>query len=327
MPGSGALSVMTSRFSRLSSSVRGRIGGRSMQGITLGAAIRALPRRAGDRSFWMEGAELGLSAVYDRIGGDGIDVIEQDWDTLIVLDACRYDLFEAHRPADWPAAIRVRSRASHTTGWYQTNFTEGPYLDTVLVTANPKAVQERGDAFHDVVKVYETDWDEKNGTVMPDAMARATIEAHERYPDKRILSHWIQPHYPFVGGDSLGYDFFGESIWHDLRRGHLDPATVYADYAATLDLAIPYVQEVLDAVDGRVVVTADHGNAFGERPWFYPFRLYGHPRGILHPSIVDVPWAVIDCGPRRRITEGEARTVSAGDDDDVEARLASLGYL
>lgn len=299
----------------------------TIQGVGPGHALEQLSKRATDRSFYMEVGEFLLSLYYDRQPQTGIDVMAQDWDTLVILDACRYDLFEEKRPEEWPAALRVRSRAGHTTGFYRENFEDGPYLDTVLVTANPKAVQARGDAFHDVVKVYESDWDDVTGTVLPSTMARATIEAHERYPDKRIISHWIQPHYPFIGGDAEGYRFDGDPIWRDLRRGDLDPEAVYEDYAATLEMAIPHVQEVLDAVEGRVVLTSDHGNAFGERPRFYPFPLYGHPMGIDHSSIVDVPWSVVDCGPRRAITEGEARSVEAGDQDDVKDRLAQLGYV
>ena len=314
-------------LSRISEMVGEKADRISVQGISLADGLEALAERGTDRSFWMEVGEFGLRAYYDRRPRTGIDVIEQDWDTLIILDACRYDLFEEKRPDDWPAALSVRSRAGHTTGFYRENFTDGPYNDTVLVTANPKAVQTRGDAFHDVVKVYESDWDEAHGTVMPEAMARATIEAHDAYPDKRIISHWIQPHYPFIGGDSGGYSFNGDPIWRDLRRGDLAPEAVYRDYAATLEMTIPHVQAVLDAVEGRVVVTADHGNAFGERPRFYPFPLYGHPMGIDHASIVEVPWSVIDCGPRREIVESGSTVVDAGEDAAVKRRLASLGYV
>lgn len=318
---------MVSAFSRIRAAVQDRTDSVTVHGVPITHALNSLPNRAGDRAFWIAVAEHLLAEYYDRFPLVGIDVMEQDWDTLILLDACRYDLFEEERPDSWPAALRVQSRAGHTSGFYRENFTEGPYLDTVLVTSNPKSVKERGDAFHDVVKVYEREWDEERGTVMPDAMARATIEAHEKYPEKRIISHWLQPHYPFVGGDGGAYDFNNESIWSDVIRGNLAPEEVYEDYAATLKLAIPYVQEVLDAVEGRVVISADHGNAFGERPWFYPFPLYGHPPGIDHSSVVDVPWAVMDCGPRREITEGESRIVDAGNDDEVKERLASLGYV
>lgn len=313
--------------SRLRGIIRDRTDRLSIQGVSLTNAARALSERWTDRSFWMEAGEFALSTYYDRLSETGIDVMAQDWDTLVILDACRWDLFEERRPDDWSTSLRVRSRSSHTTGFYQENFTDGPYLDTVLVTANPKAVQERGDAFHDVVKVYETDWDDEYGTVLPDVMAKATIEAHERYPDKRILSHWIQPHYPFIGGDAEGYRFDGDPIWRDLRRGTLDPQKVADDYAATLEMAIPHVQDVIDAVEGRVVITSDHGNAFGERPWFYPFPLYGHPMGVEHPSIVDVPWSVNDCGPRREVVATEGQTVDAGEDEEIKDRLEKLGYV
>jgi len=69
--------------------------------------------------------------------------------------------------------------------------------------------------------------------------------------------------------------------------------------------------------DGRTVVTSDHGNNLGERMPLLPMRLYGHPTGIHHPALREVPWAVID---------GE----SVGDGDRQmtvdEEQLRSLGY-
>lgn len=160
-------------------------------------------------------------------------------------------------------------------------------------------------------------------------MAEQTIKAHDRFPEKRILSHWIQPHYPFIGSDEfIEYKFKEESVWQDLKRGVLEQSDedVYRAYRETLKLTLPYVSDVIDSIPGRVVVSSDHGNVFGVWKFPYPFKIYGHPRDVLIPELVDVPWVVFQNGDRRTITE-EARERGEIDRGDIDERLSDLGYL
>jgi hypothetical protein len=67
---------------------------------------------------------------------DGIDIFEQDWDNLLLLDVCRYDAFEELngivedlRP--------VTSRVSATPEFLRGNLRGRELHDTVYVTANP----------------------------------------------------------------------------------------------------------------------------------------------------------------------------------------------
>jgi hypothetical protein len=63
----------------------------------------------------------------------GLDVFEADWDTLLILDACRYDLFE--RVSDLPGkTTAVRSKGSATEEFLRANFDGKRLHDTVYVT-------------------------------------------------------------------------------------------------------------------------------------------------------------------------------------------------
>jgi hypothetical protein len=197
------------------------------------------------------------------------------------------------------------------------------------VTANPRTTILRADAFHDIVRVYEDDWDDDLGTVRPEVMAERTIATCERYPDKRVLAHWLQPHQPFLVGD-IGRGFEDESVWKELRRGGIDLERVVAAYEGSLELTLPEVERVVEAVTGRVVVSSDHGNLLGESPRFYPLPMYGHPRKVRHPALVEVPWVVFDGAERRAVTAASDRV--AGDDETageetVQDRLRDLGYV
>ncbi|MWV39293.1 hypothetical protein [Natrialba sp. INN-245] len=268
---------------------------------------------------------------------DGIDLLAEDWDTVLVLDACRFDMFEQQH--DLPGRLeRRRSRSSHTTEFLRANFDGRTATDTVYVTASPQLYRwsdEIDVEFHDVINVwFEAGWDETHGTVMPKTMAEYVREAVERYPKKRIVGHFLQPHYPFVGADDLNTTAFGNGenapdVWNALRTGDLDasPEEVWAAYRENLELVLPVVRSLLEEIEGRTVVTSDHGNMIGERGFPFPTREWGHPPGIYTDELIEVPWLVSENGPRRDVVSG---TIESADDriadEVVEDRLRQLGY-
>lgn len=269
----------------------------------------------------------------------GIDPFEEDWDNLLVLDACRYDMFE--RRANLPGRLeRVESRASTTVEFLRANVDGHDLRDTVYVTANPQLHQHRDSIearFGAVVDVWRADgWSDDHGTVLPETVTAAALRASEEYPNKRLVVHYMQPHYPFIGagarfagGDFTDPEASDENVWVQLLQGRLavDREGIWDLYDANLDRALPPVEEAMEGLGGRTVVTADHGNMVGERAFPIPFREWGHPRGVYTPELVDVPWLVYEDGPRREIraSASGARDESA-DDGVVAERLRDLGY-
>lgn len=265
-------------------------------------------------------------------------MMAREWDTLLVLDACRYDAFEEHH--DLPGELeRHYSVASNTAEWLSVSFVGRQFPDTVYVTATPKYIrQDLQECFHDVVPVWQTDWDEDLRTVPPDVMTDRVLAAHGEYPDKRVLAHYVQPHIPFIGetGQELPHEVVfaqtiirqgtdEQNIWEALETGKVDRGTVWRAYVENLELALPHVERALESIDGRTVVTADHGNAFGEH------GLYGHPPHRHVPELITVPWLVSEDGPRRETEPGEVRSQAAHyrdvTEDTVTDRLATLGYV
>ncbi len=280
---------------------------------------------------------------YRRLGTrdhnpDGVDVFEADWDNLVILDACRYDMFE--RRADLPGRLeRRRSRGSTTVEFLRANVAGRDLTDTVYVTANPQLYQHRESirpAFHEVVDVWREDgWNEEHGTVLPETVTDYAERAAERHPHKRLVVHYMQPHYPFVGSDT-GFDkghldgtgAETENVWNRLLQGSLDVdrSEIWRLYDENLDRVLEHVAELLDGLEGKTVVTADHGNMVGERAFPVPFREWGHPRGIYTDELVTVPWLVVDSDSRRSITRGDAAATEAAESDVVDERLRNLGY-
>jgi len=278
---------------------------------------------------------------------DGIAVFEADWDALVVLDACRYDVFE--RRSDLPGRLeRRRSRGSTTVEFLRANVAGRDLTDTVYVTANPQLSQHRESIrpdFHEVVDVWREDgWDDDHGTVLPETVTTYAKRAAEEHPNKRLVVHYMQPHYPFVGSGTtfdeghLDGAGDGENVWNRLLTGRLDVGReeIWRLYAENLDRALPHVESLVESLDGRTVVTADHGNMVGERSSPIPFREWGHPRGVYTDELVEVPWLVHESGPRRTVTRGapdsqdneadDADGSGEADESVVAERLRDLGY-
>lgn len=166
-------------------------------------------------------------------------------------------------------------------------------------------------------------------------MAEYTRWAAAQYPNKRLVVHFMQPHFPFLTDETefdkghLESDDDVFHMWMQLMTGQLEltAAELRALFADNLRRALPAVERAIDLLDGRTVVTSDHGNMHGERSWPIPVRVWGHPPGIYHPALVEVPWLISEGEDRRRIVaEPPVSDPTDGTDTDVGDRLRCLGY-
>jgi hypothetical protein len=269
-------------------------------------------------------------------------VLDAEWDVLVVLDACRADLFEtAVAEGTYDAlpveAVETRtSPASATDEWLEQVFATAPagrLAGLAYVTGNPFSADLEHDRFATVEEVWRTAWDDDRGTIPPRPVTDRAIATWRAGTADRLVVHYMQPHFPSLatpGDDGVRLDDFGSrslSVWDDLRFGRRSTESVWAAYRENLDRVLAEVETLLaNLAAERVVVTADHGNAFGEH------GLYGHPGGVDVPCLRAVPWCVTS-GTDTRSRAGESETAgedpstAAETDRDVVAdRLEDLGY-
>ncbi|WP_458187834.1 hypothetical protein [Haladaptatus sp. NG-WS-4] len=269
---------------------------------------------------------------YKGSNEDGVEFFEEDWDNLIILDACRYDTFE--KTHDLPGELQSKvTKSSSTPDFLYTYFDGADLRDTVYVTANPQLYRksDRVDVkLHKVINVWQDEgWDEEFRTVRPETVTEVAEQAAEEYPNKRIVVHFLQPHYPFIGPTGQQYLELGRlDFWNRVMAGEIDvPIDVlYQAYEENLELVYPSVERLMKTFEGKTVVTADHGEAFGERSGPIPMSEYGHPNGIYIPQLTTVPWLVYQNGAHRTITAGEEGEEMDDVSADVEERLHDLGY-
>lgn len=326
-------------------------------------SLRDIPKGFKDPSLFLSaGLDIFEYEIYlpirnwafDAYHGEGVDVMSEDWDVLIILDAARYDEFEERNTIDGHLEPRL-SKGGYSEEFIQENFAGGKFHDTVYVTGNPHALDLDDGVFHDLVMVEVGPVgealgpdEEQNFAVRPEDVVREALDAHERYPNKRLIVHFIQPHRPFLGEKARelyrqalteraekGLD--DQDLHNPGRKGYsIDPAgaarheeisVTDADfreaYRETLDIVLEHARELVGEIPGRTVVTADHGEFLGER---YVTPKYGHPHFIRAPELYIVPWLVVEAEKRPKIEAEPPKTPDRLDDEAVEEQLSALGY-
>jgi hypothetical protein len=275
----------------------------------------------------------------------GRSIFDADWDICIILDSTRVDMLRTAWSRE-AAVGAVWSRGSITTEWVANTFRAehaASIGETAFVLATPHSETVFGRrewltnaaevgieypsppvvppddfaAFHEVWRSHAT----AEGAVPPGTMLDATLEAAESH--SRVVAHWMQPHEPFIapGAEVVGGGPAETNVWDGLNRRDLDPDPVWQSYMANLKYALFYVETLLENVNARVLITSDHGNAFGE------WGLYGHPFAFPQPAVRRVPWIETQATDRGTYDRQTAPLSTAEHTETaVEEQLRALGY-
>jgi hypothetical protein len=299
-----------------------------------------------DDSVWWKKVAFPYVAqiVHKYLSHQGIKISDEDWDNMIILDACRYDMFATQSELTGELSKRA-SVASNTPEFLQSNFKCRDFSDTVYVTANPQVNVHLENEFFKIINVWEDNWDDDLHTVMPDVMTKETVATYNAYPNKRLIAHFVQPHYPFIGeagqhklnthsGMELSRRLASNnveqrdqlSIWEQLYNGSASSDLVLKAYKENLDIVLPYVAELIETFQEYTVVTSDHGNALGERAWPIPVKIYGHPPRVRMPALNNVPWLVTNTDRRKEIIPEESSIANTENEMTISKRLSYLGY-
>lgn len=272
---------------------------------------------------------------FRTIHGQGIEVTEKDWDNLIILDACRFDVFKERNDIEGNLT-KVVSQGSDSWEFMKNNLVGKKLHDTIYVTANPYATKLSDDVFF-FTKMLKDEWDKERGTVHPTDVVTSAIEMHEKYPNKKLVIHFMQPHVPWLGktADKIrgelnvrGYEWdepvTGIREWNAVKEGKITPEEMKKAYKETLDLTLENVKNLLDEINGKSVLTADHGEMLGER--ILGRARYEHPRYFYTTELCMVPWFEVTSRQRREIIQEEPIESNQLDEQIVENRLRALGY-
>jgi len=283
----------------------------------------------------------------------GTSILEEDWDNLLLLDACRYDEFcrlDLFDNATIDSRITLGSR---TPEYLERTFDDVKLHDTVYVTANPQVLKFQSESdlespiFYNTISLLD-EWDEDAQTIRPEEVTQAALRADREYPNKRLIIHFLQPHAPFlgptakkiqdrtgktVGGVDPGREYtniqpqnINSSSYMDVLEMGISPEEIRTAYRETLQLVLEECNLLRGTLSGKTALTSDHGELLGERVHPFGDPRWEHPPKVRTSELCIVPWVEFEATDRKSVIEESPKQFPEENDETVESRLQALGY-
>lgn len=299
--------------------------------------------------FWYAGSFL----LYSRRRPIGTNIFERNWDALIILDACRIDALRAVADEyDFLSNVdSITSVGSMTPEWMSQTFTTDHLNDisrTGYVVGNgfiERVLDENGHTSSDALPIgpkqydvvdrasfgdFEPLWNASFDPTSKWMVGEGSEERlHPRYVTERaihagrtadvdqLIVHYNYPHEPYpLAPERLVRPF------EALSSGAATRDEVWEAYLENLRFVLDDVAVLLDNLDAEnVVITADHGEAFGE------YGFYQHLIGCPVPCVRRVPWVETQAEDTGERTVTAPDPLSISESKSMKKHMQDLGYL
>jgi len=270
-------------------------------------------------------------------------VFDYDWDLVIILDACRYDLAQEYSEThdtqlgDPDCAYAVGSTSRQWLKRTFANASTNQLSGTAYITANVFS-NYCPDNIKAIDRVWQYAWDEDLETVPPRPVTDQAIKAMRNDIADRYIVHYMQPHLPPVQEPNQEINGWrpveanpgaGRSggEWRTAIQTSSESIqnAIVNEYRENLAPVMSDVELLLENVDAEsVIITADHGNFLGENDE------WGHPPSSTHAAVRHVPWwETTATNEQTHTPESHRDTESSGSSSSSmsqQEKLAALGY-
>lgn len=289
----------------------------------------------------------------------GIDFLEEDWDLLILLDACRADLIkEVSEEYEYIETVDTRiSCASHSREWihksfmedgktplewlqtrlkmmqdpddnelYAERFTTREFPNLAYVTWNHFSRILDEDQFYLMDEVWRYAWDDSIKGIEPRSITDRAIDVARTQNPDRMVVHYMQPHTPFRANfdeENKPNGMDGNmNPFTKTQRGIMERDECWEKYKDNLRWVLDDLEILLENVDAnKVIISADHGNSMGE------WGSYGHRPYTPLRGVKEVPWIETSASDEGTYEPELRRQEADLDSDTVKKRLQDLGYV
>jgi hypothetical protein len=223
----------------------------------------------------------------EKYEGEPEGVLEKEWDNLIVLDACRYDMYQNI----FGKCEKRVSLGSHSAEFLEKNFGEGDHKDIVYVNTNVHFTDKKMEDHIGRVGIFHTKFDayhrDEEGNLTKSSIIKTPVEkaqtADKLFPEKKKIIHFMQPHRPFIGNE---LEEKGD-VYKMAELGMIDRENVIEAYKQNIEILREEIKKLDQELEGKTVITGDHGELLGEN------GIYDHFQGSDAKVLREVPWDVI----------------------------------
>jgi len=259
----------------------------------------------------------------------------EDWDTLIILDACRFDIFKKVYKEYLDGKLEKRiSKGSCTAEWLVKTFpnkydytyiSANPYINSYGLPLNkcPPCFKKYSwnaiEHFSKIIDVWEFGYIKEFDTIHPREVNKAYLSNKD---NGKTIIHYMQPHQPYLSYSGISENSYMVKLIKDIylkfipkktlklimpyypwllklfNKGHRPIKTMisteafkefgiskhYYYYEDNLRIVLRYISQLIEELNGRTIITSDHGEAFGDQ------GIWEHPLGIHIPILIEVPW-------------------------------------
>lgn len=273
--------------------------------------------------------------------------IEQEEFAIIILDACRYDVFSNVYEEFLEGELSKVWSSGRWTKEYAQNTWEGnnnlTYINTAPVISDFYFSKQGDDLnpenfFEELIPVWETHWDPTTYTVPAEKVTDTALSLSSRPENTRLVAHYMQPHLPYVGDEKLNIwksetnpkDRIGNNeknptdvLIDAIESDNISTTDIEKAYISNLEYVLLEVCRLIQNLDCPIVVTSDHGENLGENGRYF------HEHNTLHTRLI--PWLVVDSNVNEIENENTATNDQENVSEDigedvVQNRLKHLGY-
>lgn len=285
----------------------------------------------------------------------GINLFDEEWDLLIILDSCRPDALRA-LAGEYDFINNVSeywSVGGDSWEWMANTF-DHHYLEIIqnvaYITSNPNSKtvlknqleknHKDGDVVREKVKrlkkygdfnlipvdefgkyesLYEHGIEQGHGMYpSPRMVTNRGIINDRKYDFERIILHYMPPHWPFIAtitGDDTNRSDLPIDEKYLLKEEPRD--RTFGAYLDNLRWGLDEVSLALENMSRqKVIITSDHGTSFSN-------RLPYHISGSLNPKVRRVPKVVTTARDYETHYPNSERKRTNNSPDEV---LEALGY-
>ena len=169
---------------------------------------------------------------------------------------------------------------------------------------------------------------------------------------RKTVIHYMQPHTPYLK-DTAGKDAdnklrkiirnnifwrklplsvktkiketLGLRIWPSQKAELGKEEKIRELYEENLEIVLNYVNELINYLEGKIVITSDHGERLGENGEFFHEAIETD-----NPVLREVPWLEIEKDESGDVDEGSQEELDTEDEkvdeEELKRKLEALGY-